>query len=168
MKDYLEKRLGVPESRIQTLFDEDATHNGIIQKLRDLQHVDTKEGDPILIYYAGHGVTGDAPEDWEVSGDRKIELLAPHDIDYKDKFLVNAIPDLTIGMLLEDLAKAKGNNIVRLVCTIGRGDAHLCNTDGHIRLLPLRFTLTWQRRRLKWLCAWLRAGGGRVYISRPR
>jgi Caspase domain len=142
VKDYLEKKLGVPESRIQTLFDEDATHDGIIQKLQDLQHVDNKEGDPILIYYTGHGVTGDAPVAWEASGDQRVGLLAPYDIEYKNHTLVNAIPDYTMGILLEDLAKAKGDNIVRMVCTTVRSDAHLYNTDSRTRLFSLGFVLT--------------------------
>jgi hypothetical protein len=146
VKNYLQQALGVPPDRIKTLFNEHATRDGILKNLSALKDTDTKEGDPILIFYAGHGVTGDAPEDWPAFGDRKIELLAPYDMDYNaDKSVVNAIPDHKIGMLLEDLANAKGNNIVRLVCTTVRMDVHICNTDGHIRLLSLWFTLTWQR-----------------------
>jgi hypothetical protein len=133
MKEYLQESLGVPPSRIRTLFNEYATHDGIIQGLRALKGTDIKEGDPILIYYAGHGVAGDVPKDQAVVVDQKIELIAPHDMDYTaDKSVVNAIPDRTMGILLGDLAKAKGDNIVRLdYNTVGR-DAHLCNTDGHI------------------------------------
>jgi Caspase domain len=141
VKDYLEKKLGVPESHIQTLFDEAATHDGIIQKLRDLQSTDAKEGDPILIYYGGYAVTGDAPVGWDVSHG-KIALLAPYDIHCReDKTLVNAIPDYTIGILLEDLARAKGDNIVRLVCATVRSYAHPNNTDGRTRLQSLGFVL---------------------------
>jgi Caspase domain len=132
--------LGVPPSRIKTLFNEHATRDGIIQGLRALKDANTQEGDPILIYYAGHGVTADAPDGWPVS-DKKIELLAPYDIEYENDTVVNAIPDHTVGMLLEDLAKAKGDNIVRLVCATFRSDAHPCNTDTHTRLLPLGFVL---------------------------
>jgi Caspase domain len=108
MKDYLEKKLGVPPSHIKTLFDEDATRNGIIQGIRALKDTNVKEGDPILIYFAGHCVTGVPP-------DGKIAVLVPYDIDYTaDKHVVNAIPDSAMGILLEDLAKAKGDNIVRL------------------------------------------------------
>jgi hypothetical protein len=133
VKYYLQDTLGVPPSRIKTLFDEEATHDGIIKNLSALKDTDAKEGDPILIFYAGYGVSGDAPNDWAAFGHRKIKLLAPHDMDYNaDKCVVNAIPDHTVGVLLEDLAKAKGDNIVRLVCTAVRSDAHLYNTDGRI------------------------------------
>jgi hypothetical protein len=130
MRDYLRETLGVPTSRIKTLFNEDATHDGIIQEMRALQNIDTKEGDPILIYYAGHGVVS---KDWADDDCREIGFLAPHDVDYTDdKRVVNGISDHAIGILLEDLAKAKGDNIVRLVCTAVRSDAHLYNTDGRI------------------------------------
>ena len=133
VKGYLQDALGVPPSRIRTLFDEDATRVGITKTLGALKDADIREGDPILIFYAGHGVTGDAPQDWPASGDRKIELLAPHDMEYNaDKSVVNAIPDHTIGILLEDLARARGDNIVRLACTTVRNNAHLCKTDSHI------------------------------------
>jgi hypothetical protein len=134
VKSYLQGALGVPPSRIKTLFNEHATCDGIIKGLRALKNADIKEGDPILIFYAGHGVAGDAPKDRAAAFvDEKIELIAPHDMDYTaDKSVVNAIPDRTMGILLGDLAKAKGDNIVRLdYNTVGR-DAHLCNTDGHI------------------------------------
>jgi hypothetical protein len=123
----------VPSSRIKTLFNEHATRDGIIKNLRALKDIDTREGDPILIFYAGHGVAGDAPKDPGASVDEKTELIAPYDMDYDaNKSVVNTIPDRTMGILLEDLAKAKGDNIVRSVCTIDRRDAHLCNTDRHI------------------------------------
>ena len=133
VKDYLQKTLGVPASRIKTLYDEQATHDGIVENLRALKDVDTKEGDPILIFYAGHGTVGDAPKDWAAASDEKIEMLAPHDTNYTDDDTVeNALLDRTIGVLLEDLAKTKGDNIVRLVCAAIKSNAHLCNTDGHI------------------------------------
>jgi hypothetical protein len=155
MKDYLQDALGVPTSRIKTLFNEDATRDAIIQNISALKDTDTRPGDPILIFYAGHGVKGGAPTGWAAVGNQQIELIAPYDMEYKDdKSVVNAIPDRDIGILLERLAKSKGDNIVRLVCNTVRRDTHLCNTDGHIRLLPLRFTLSLQRWRLKWLCTW--------------
>ena len=128
VKDYLQDALGVPPSRIKTLFNEHATRDGIIKNLGALKDADTREGDPILIFYAGHGVAGDRAS----VVDEKVELIAPYDMDYNaDKSVVNAIPDRIVGMLLEDLAKAKGNNIVRLVC-ITRRRIHLCNADRHL------------------------------------
>jgi Caspase domain len=78
VKTYLQDSLGVPPSRIKTLFNEHATRDGIIQALRALNNANIKEGDPILIFYAGHGVAGDLPKDGpQLLLTRKSSLL-PH------------------------------------------------------------------------------------------
>jgi hypothetical protein len=110
---YLEDTMGVPPSQITSLHDEEATRDKIIQGFYSLMlHSDIREGDPILIYYAGHGSTAPTPAGWEAGGP-EIQFLAPYDcLCRKDGTMVNGIPDRTIGSLLEDLARAKGDNIV--------------------------------------------------------
>jgi hypothetical protein len=116
MKKYIMEELAVPESRIKTLFDEQATRAEIINNLRALKtNTNIKKYDPILIFYAGHGTEADAPAGWEAGG-QKIQLLAPHDMFCQvNGNTINGIPDHTISILLEELAKEKGDNIVRLV-----------------------------------------------------
>lgn len=70
-------------------------------------------GDPILIYYAGHGGEAKPPSKWAKS---TIQTIIPHDFGTTvDGRTVPSIPDRTVGMLLGLLAETKGHNIVRLV-----------------------------------------------------
>lgn len=125
MKEYLERVLRVPEDHIRTLLDHKATRNAIIKAFKDLRSDQRiREGDPIVIFYAGHGGELPAPSCWVPWGvESKIQCLLPQ--DYKDK-IVDPIPDRTIGALIEDIAKARGNNIVsaipRLVCLFADHD----------------------------------------------
>lgn len=113
MKAYLETSLDVPTSQIRTLFNEAATREAIITNLRELQtDPRIREGDPILIFYAGHGGTAKAPDGWETGG-ADIQVLIPHDFHGTSRNnRGHAIPDRTIGSLLEQIAAAKGDNIV--------------------------------------------------------
>jgi hypothetical protein len=113
VQEYLENHLGVPSSHILNLRDAEATRSAIIQALLDLKN-DTRiqTGDPILIFYAGHGGETDAPTAWGTGGS-KIQMLIPHDfLTVVDGSEVYGIPDRTIGALLDRLAKFKGDNIV--------------------------------------------------------
>ena len=115
MQDYLQKHLGVPSSQIRNLRNSKATRAAIIDGIKAFSLNDEiEEGDPILIYFAGHGGSADTPKDWEVGSTGKIELLIPYD----DSSLEggnpkHGIPDRTLGALLSQLAIEKGNNIVR-------------------------------------------------------
>lgn len=116
VKGYLEETLGVLPSQIKTLYDTQATRAAIIQELHAFQTDHRiQRGNPIFIFFAGHGTTGAAPAGWEAGGAR-IQMLVPHDyLCENDGHIVHGIPDRTIGSLLEQIAKAKGDNIVRLV-----------------------------------------------------
>ncbi|VDB91742.1 unnamed protein product [Peniophora sp. CBMAI 1063] len=80
-------------------------------------------GDPILIYYAGHGSTLPKPEGW-VSENSRIQCLSPHDARVgPNNTVINVIPDRTFGALLERLADKKGKNITVILdcCHSGSG-----------------------------------------------
>ena len=119
MKDYLEEVLRVPEDHIRTLFDKEATRDAIIKafrSLRDDQRI--HNGDPIMIFYAGHGSELPPPHVWGVQG--KIQCLLPRDYkptdtDYNEPTNTHPIPDRTIGALIEDIAKTKGDNIASVI-----------------------------------------------------
>ena len=116
MRDYLLKHLGVPSSQITNLRDTGATRNAIIKEIKALSDKDEiEEGDPILIYYAGHGGSAVTPKGWEIGGTGKIELLIPYDHSspLEDGNPKHGIPDRTLGALLSHLASKKGDNIVR-------------------------------------------------------
>jgi hypothetical protein len=116
-KDYLMNRLCVPEGHIIALFDQGATRSAIIngfQKLRDNKNIN--EGDPIFIFYAGHGSQKPPHPNWEPQGpNAKMEVILPYDCDAVDGDgnLLEPIPDRTIGALIDEIAAKKGNNIVR-------------------------------------------------------
>lgn len=113
VQQYLEKELNVPSSHIQSLRDGEATRAAIVESFSKLQNDSRiKEGDPILIFYAGHGGETHAPASWE-AGDSKIQMLIPYDFQTKiNNCDVHGIPDRTIAVLLNRLSKEKGNNIV--------------------------------------------------------
>ena len=118
MRDYLQKNLGVPSSQIMNLRNSEATRAAIIDGVQAFSLNDEiEEGDPILIYYAGHGGSADTPEGWRAGSTGKIELLIPYDhssplADVSGNPM-HGIPDRTLGALLSQLAILKGNNIVR-------------------------------------------------------
>jgi len=116
-KSYLMKRLCVPERNIISLFDHEATRTKIIEgfrKLRDNEDID--EGDPIFIFYAGHGSQKRAHADWVLEGrNLQMEVILPHDCGAVDEEYpdgVEPIPDRTIGILIDEIAAKKGDNIV--------------------------------------------------------
>ena len=115
MQDYLQKYLGVPDSQIRNLRDREATRAAIIEEIKAFSlDENIKEGDPILIYYAGHGSWAKIPDGW-VGSTGKIQLLIPHDHSSPLNFSnpKHGIPDRTLGALLSHLASKKGDNIVR-------------------------------------------------------
>ena len=116
VRDYLQKHLGVPSSQIRNLRDRGATRTAIIDGMEAFSlNEEIKEGDPILIYYAGHGGSADTPKGWEVGSTGKIELLIPYDHSspLEDVNPKHGIPDRTLAALLSQLAIEKGDNIVR-------------------------------------------------------
>lgn len=114
-KTYLEEDLGVQPSRIRLLLNAQATRCAIIQELSNLADDQSiNHGDPIFIFYAGHGGEVDTPKGWK-AGDPKVQMLIPH--DYRpdvDGRGVHGIPDRTIGALLSRIAAKQGDNIVRI------------------------------------------------------
>ncbi|VDC06740.1 unnamed protein product [Peniophora sp. CBMAI 1063] len=111
--DYLRNELCVPKEHIVNLRNEQATRDAVIREIKALSTREgIRRGDPILIYFAGHGTTAPAPAGWHV-GKQSVSLIAPHDTDTKledagmSKF---AIPDRTIGALLHLLAEQLGTD----------------------------------------------------------
>jgi hypothetical protein len=108
---YLQNYLGVPSSQIRNLRNNEATRAAIINGIKAFSaNDDIKVGDPIVIYYAGHGGWAKTPKGWEGRG-TKIQLLVPWDCSNIEP--TNGISDRTLGVLLSRLASKKGDNIVR-------------------------------------------------------
>lgn len=115
MKRYLEEYLDVPSDQIVLLIDQDATRLAIITAIASLANNPLiARGNPILIYYAGHGTQITAPEKWECgSPDRQIQAIVPYDCT-PSGYDVAPIPDRSINGLLYAVSEKKGNNIVSL------------------------------------------------------
>ena len=115
MRDYLQAHLGVPSSQIRNLRDSEATQATIIAEIKAFSFDNKiKKGDPILIYYAGHGGLANTPVGWEAGSTGKITFLIPYDYSPLENCNPKyGIPDRTLGALLSQLANKKGDNIVR-------------------------------------------------------
>jgi hypothetical protein len=114
MRDFLTATLKVPASQIRFLSDTNAKRANIIKAFLELQtDPRIKKGDPILIFYAGHGAETKAPAGWH-SGDvdNQIQMIIPQDYSSKRTKQVHGIPDRTLGALINGIASAKGDNIV--------------------------------------------------------
>ena len=114
VQSYLQKHLSVPNSQIRNLRDSEATRAAVLHEINALTTDDRiQRGDPILIFYAGHGSTAPTPNGWE-GGGPTIQLLLPHDYlcENEKGQKIHGIPDRTLGVLLRRLASAKGDNIV--------------------------------------------------------
>ncbi|QRW26006.1 ICE-like protease (caspase) p20 domain protein [Rhizoctonia solani] len=100
VSNFLMADLGVPSDHIVNLRNEHATRKRIIDEFQNLwSNPHINRGDPILIYYAGHGGLAEANQEWkERYGAKKIQT--------------NCIPDKTIAQLLNKLAAEKGDNII--------------------------------------------------------
>jgi hypothetical protein len=115
-QDYLMKRLRVPKDQITTLFDEQATRFAIIRAFQRLsEDPRINKGDPIFIFYAGHGSQQRTPREWNVPNE-KIEVIIPYDCTSDETpalgYVVPPIPDRTIGALIDEISRKKGDNIV--------------------------------------------------------
>ncbi|KAH7337510.1 hypothetical protein B0J17DRAFT_663253 [Rhizoctonia solani] len=115
VEGFLVNDLLVPRDQIINLRDQDASREAIIQglhKLRDDPRI--KIGDPILVYFAGHGGSRRDPRGRQEGRTNQVQVIFPQDyglckIGSSDP--VNCIPDYTISSLLNELAASKGNNI---------------------------------------------------------
>jgi hypothetical protein len=105
VKDYLEQRFASDsyQLRIQTLFDRDATRQGVIQGFR--KHLSqANSNDVVLFYYSGHGSQEEniPKEFWRFEPDRKNETLycydsgLPNGLHLADKELAKLISEVAV------------------------------------------------------------------------
>ncbi|KEP52352.1 mycorrhiza-upregulated peptidase C14 [Rhizoctonia solani 123E] len=111
-----ESQLKVPPNQIINLRNETATRRNIIDAIKSLQvNPSIDPGDPILIYYAGHGGRRNATDEWKkAKGAHRVQVIFPYDYDVKtdgSSDPIECIPDRTIAGLLNELSAAKGDNI---------------------------------------------------------
>lgn len=118
MAHFLLHRVGAEASRLHILHNAEATREAIINHLRLMAERDfIKQGDPILIFYAGHGSQTVAPKGWPCGAvGNPIEMLLPSDfLSETSTGTIQGIPDILVSNLLKKLADAKGANIVSFI-----------------------------------------------------
>ncbi|KAF8607155.1 hypothetical protein BDV93DRAFT_520049 [Ceratobasidium sp. AG-I] len=116
VSDFLTTDLKVPDSHIINLRNESASREAIIQALQSFKDdLRIHKGDPILIFYAGHGGLKKASQEWkDKHSSDEMQVIFPSDYNTEipgSTEVVNCIPDRTIAALLNELAAAKGDNI---------------------------------------------------------
>ena len=118
VEKYLTTRLLVPPANIRCLYDSDATRASIIREIESFGERNSRrgnKGDPILIYYAGHGGESRPPSHWGYQPNEKIQVLIPYDCETRsDGTEICAIPDYIIGNILKNIADRIKHNIVRI------------------------------------------------------
>ena len=111
----------IRDERIKLLKDEQATAASVVEALTSLgDEKGIRFGDPILIYYAGHGSNLKKPDGWP-SADQYIQCLTPHDARIVGDNIEGVVTDIAFGALLQRLADKKGNSIVCLVIRLNLG-----------------------------------------------
>ena len=117
VQDYLQKYLGVPNAQISNLRDAEATQAAIIDAINALTtDARIQRGDPILIFFAGHGSAASNPVGsvgWE-RGETEIQPLVPYDYLCQRR-KVYGMPDVTFGTLLGRLAAANIRKLWRII-----------------------------------------------------
>jgi len=119
--DFLSHKFHIRSSHFLRISDERATRRAIIDGFQNhlIENSHIEHGDPMVIFYAGHGSRAYAPDGW-IADKKRVETVCPHDersIGHDGKEIFG-IPDRTIGGLLRKLSFIKGDNIVRVLsCT---------------------------------------------------
>ncbi|KAI0028422.1 peptidase C14, caspase domain-containing protein, partial [Vararia minispora EC-137] len=109
IESFLKKNIAGPSIRM--LLNEQATQRGILRAVEGLaSDSNINKGDPILIYYAGHGSTVDAPRGKSHTS-QKIQVLVPYDGRVDGSTAQNFLADFKLGRLVAAIADAKGDNI---------------------------------------------------------
>ncbi|KAH7337586.1 caspase domain-containing protein [Rhizoctonia solani] len=116
MFNFLISDLKVPPDHIINLRNESASRANIIKGFRDLRNDPRiKKGDPILVYFAGHGGSHQPSKQLQRAyGPSKIQVIFPHDYRVQPPGAtepINCIPDKTFSILLNNLSAAKGDNL---------------------------------------------------------
>jgi hypothetical protein len=119
MANFLREELQVLPQNVNLLLNSQATRAKIVEAINFLgSNNSIKFGDPILIYYAGHGArsnntTTAQPNHETLQRHPVFEMLAPSDISLASgpRPHITGIADYEIRHLLNEVARVKGNNI---------------------------------------------------------
>ncbi|KAF8580650.1 hypothetical protein K439DRAFT_1356446 [Ramaria rubella] len=111
---YLREHFKLSRNQIINLRDDGATKKKILGGFRTpSENPHIKRGDPILIYFAGHGCQLPIPKGWETGGAQHIQGIYAQDSQShpSSEHAIFPVPDLTITSCLNSLSDMKDNNI---------------------------------------------------------
>ncbi|MEG4497755.1 caspase family protein [Microcoleus sp. F10-C6] len=136
VKQYLEQRLASDscQLRIKTLFDREATREGIIQGFRE--HLSqAKSNDVVLFYYSGHGSQEKNIHEafWRFEPDRKNETLYCYDSSLPGKW---NLADKELAKLISEVAVKEPHICIILDCCHSGGGVKDVSQDVVERLAP--------------------------------
>ncbi|KAJ6595372.1 caspase domain-containing protein [Mycena sp. CBHHK59/15] len=119
-----------PQSDILFLTNTDATRAAILSAFYThlIDNPEIERGEPIVIYFAGHGSRVLAPTGWDTPSGQVETICPSNESTQAEGELIHGIPDFTINALLRILAREKGNNVT-LVCD----SCHSGGVTRHIR-----------------------------------
>ncbi|SJL06455.1 uncharacterized protein ARMOST_09792 [Armillaria ostoyae] len=114
--------------QIKNLRNKEATRVTVETEINNLgNNTAIKKGDPILIFFAGHGTETNAPSGWPTgSANGKMQLLVPHDFilgGSGDSEQGQGVLDVRLSHLLANMAAKKSDNITVILdcCHSGSG-----------------------------------------------
>ncbi len=115
---YLVDTLCIPKAYITVLRNKQATGEAIVNASQGLgEDYRINRGDPILLFYAGHGAQTKTPMDLMEVWSPHISMLIPHDFapTNSQSRAGQGVLDITLSHCLAEIADKKGDNIVRLL-----------------------------------------------------
>ena len=110
MKAFATATLGFRPEQVRELRDAAATHQGIINAIREWLVAGSQPGDKVLLYYSGHGAQID-----DLDGDEEDgldETLVPFDTGVGGDITTNQLSDDQLAELLAPLADRKLTMII--------------------------------------------------------
>ncbi|PPQ85603.1 hypothetical protein CVT25_012510 [Psilocybe cyanescens] len=136
-RDFLRNH-GDLNSHITLLLGRDATRKNIAKAFKDLANNPLiREGDPIVIFYAGHG--GEILHQTPDGGKHWIQMVVPYDYCTERGKEVPCISDMEIGMWIDRIAEKKGDNITVIMdcCHSASGTRGSQNNEIRVRSIDL-------------------------------
>ena len=118
MKHWLMNDLHVPRDHICMLLDSKATKGAIEDAFMShlVNNPSIQTGDSIIIYFAGHGSSAVAPDDWQYGRPLHVDILCSY--DHGTRVRGNRVPGLTdwsMQAMINELSEAKGDNITLIL-----------------------------------------------------
>ncbi len=101
-KEFIKRQYGFLDGEIKVLTGPQATAANIVNTFREWLIEGTEPGDRVYFHYSGHGSR--VRDDNRDEEDGYDEVIAPYDVELRDKTFINVITDDEIGQLIAQLS----------------------------------------------------------------